>query len=241
VTVWTAATLVCYGLTLTVLSDDVFLLAMPGLIGLATLSCLAVLRVLNRPLRRTGAPSPTDGTEYRGVVRQHYAALARRYGALLLTAVALAAIPVLTQISYFFPLIAVAMLTAVAGTTFVLDQVRWLRRCARVLLVYDVEFRSPVRTVSVGTRGRRYLRPGPGTPVMTARTPIGDESWPAGITDGVWFAGDDSFGGALLVPGSGELMCLQPRDWPDLADERARAGAERRAKAKAGGIDSRAL
>ncbi|MEU6846160.1 hypothetical protein ABZ930_30220 [Streptomyces sp. NPDC046716] len=36
--------------------------------------------------------------------------------------------------------------------------------------------------------------------------------WPPDITNGAWFAGDEPFGGALIVPTCGDMLLLTPRD-----------------------------
>lgn len=73
---------------------------------------------------------------------------------------------------------------------------------------------------------------------MRAKDPLGRPGWPANIAAGVWFSGDDPFGGAAIVPGTGELLFMQPKEWVLLAEERKNAGVERISRAKRGGIKS---
>jgi hypothetical protein len=61
-------------------------------------------------------------------------------------------------------------------------------------------------------------------------------SWPADISQGIWFAGDDPFGGAALVPGTGELLFMQPRIRELTAEQRENAGPERIRRARRAGI-----
>lgn len=113
-------------------------------------------------------------------------------------------------------------------------------RCARIMSVYTPVFRSPVKKLNLHQNGRRFLSMGEGgvnpSPPMSARDPLFGKQWPKGIADGVWFAGDDAFGGAIIVPMSGELMCMQPRDWAALESKRAAADTERVARAKRAGL-----
>jgi len=235
---WALVAIVSYGLTLSILSDTFFLLAMPGMLGLAIVVIMAVQAVQHRSFG-ADAPYATDGTDCRGVVRYHYSTLLKRYAATGVSAAALGAVPLLADIAYLYPLLGVGILGIVIGTYTLLDQLMLVRKCSRILAVYDPGFRSPVYKLTRQSRGRRQLRMGDGalrSPKMSARAPVNYEDWPGGIADGVWFAGDDPFGGVLLVPGSGDLMCMQPLDWATARHDRARAGAERIAKAGRAGL-----
>lgn len=67
---------------------------------------------------------------------------------------------------------------------------------------------------------------------MVAKSVLGGNGWPAGIENGVWFAGDGPFVGAAIVPGSGELLCMQPSEWALSAKERGSAGEFRIERAR---------
>jgi hypothetical protein len=56
--------------------------------------------------------------------------------------------------------------------------------------------------------------------------------------DGIeaWFAGDDIFGGVILLPGTDELLLAEPREWDELALDREGAGQARLEKAKRAGL-----
>lgn len=241
---WALATAASYGVTLFVASDDLVFLAIPGMLSLAFLEFLGVRYVLRRPARGSEAPYATDGSDHRGVVNHLHAALLRRYGLLVLICLTLMAVPLITRASYLIPLMGVGLLGVVLATVCWFDQLRWVRQCARVLNVYSFEFRSPVYQLELWRDGRRVLvlgYEGLESPDMSAREPMGHPCWPERIAEGVWFAGDEVFGGALLVPGTGELMCLQPLDWDAFDEWRAAADEERRAKAKRAGLDRRAV
>ncbi|MFC4494156.1 hypothetical protein ACFPA8_08415 [Streptomyces ovatisporus] len=235
---WSAGFAVCYALSLCVLSDSFFLLAVPGLIGLITWGCMAVLAVLYKSSGGGEARYATDGTDHRGVVHHHRSVLRKRMVAIVVVSLALGALLPVTESDYVVPLAPLAVMGVFLGTRFWLEQQRWVRLSARVLEEYRFAFRGPVEKLSLRGSGKRVLRftDAQGSPKMSARQPIG-RWWPEGIADGVWFAGDDVFGGALLVPGSGELMFVQPQDWAALQGERDKAGPGRRERAERAGLD----
>jgi hypothetical protein len=237
---WALAALASYGATLFIGSDDYMVFAIPGMLGLVVLEIVAVRYVLRRPSRGSVAGYPTDGSDYRGAVNFLYAALVKRYTVLVFCSLVVMAVPLVTRATYSIPLMGVGLLGVILATVHWFDQLRWVRQCARVLSVYDFEFRAPVEKLELWRGGRRFLVLGveeDASPEMLAREPMGHPHWPKRIGDGVWFAGDDAFGGALLVPGTGELMCMQPLAWEALEGWRAEVGAERRAKAKRAGLD----
>ena len=57
-----------------------------------------------------------------------------------------------------------------------------------------------------------------------------------GTEAGAWFAGDPAFGGVLIVPGTNDLLFLQPAKWDKYEAERAAADPTRRAMATEAGI-----
>lgn len=237
---WALAAAVSYGLTLFVGSEELVLLAIPGMLGLVVLEVLAVQYVLRRPARGSQAPYATDGTDRKGPVTYLYAALLKRYALLVVISLVIMAVPLVTRATYLIPLMGVGLLGIVLATVCWFDQLRWVRQCARVLNVYSFEFRTPVYQLDLWRNGRRFLvlgYEGLESPEMSAREPMGHPCWPDGIASGVWFAGDEVFGGALLVPGTGELMCLQPLDWDAFGEWRAAADDGRRAQAKRAGLD----
>lgn len=241
---WALGAAGSYGVTLFLGSDDLVLLAIPGILGLVVLEVIAVRYVLRRPSRGAPVSYPTDGSDHRGPVNFLYAALLKRYAALVVSSLVLMAVPLVTRAIYLMPLLVVGLLGITLGTVFWLDQLRWVRQCARILHVYPFEFRAPVYGLELLRHGKRVVvlgYQGLESPDMVAREPMGHPRWPDRIADGGWFAGDEVFGGVLLVPGTGELMCMQPLDWDDFKQWRNEAGEERRAQAKRAGIDDRAV
>lgn len=220
------------------------LLAMAVTLAVVFLEIITVRYVLRRPSSGSRAPYPTDGSDRRGAVTFLYAALLKRYAVLVLASIAVMAVPLVTRAMYLIPLMGVGLLGVSLATLFWFDQLRWVRQCARVLNVYDFEFRTPVYGLELWRSGQRILvlgYEGLKSPDMYAREPMGHHRWPERIAEGAWFAGDEVFGGVLLVPWTGELMCMQPLDWDELKPWREDASAERRAKAKRAGLDRQSV
>jgi hypothetical protein len=232
---------VSYGLVLTVISDTFFWFAIPGMLGLLTVVLLALHLFLYRPFGGA-APYATDGTDRQGPVKYHYKVLGRRYLLIVVLAAAMVVLPLVLGVRYLGPFIAVGLIALSLGTRFWLPQLGWVLKCARVLKVYDFEFRSPVQKSNLEAKGRRSLTLGNGgSPRMSAREPLFSDRWPAEIAHGVWFAGDDVFGGVLLVPGTGELMFMQPENWAVHEEARQQAGTQRREKAERAGLARRSV
>ncbi|WP_070010641.1 hypothetical protein [Streptomyces abyssalis] len=242
---WALAFAAAYGLSLLVLTDSLVFLAIPGLIALLALTSTAVLLLLYEPVRGT-VPYATDGSDRRGVVRHHRAVLLRRYAMLLCVVAALVALVFATQSDYAVMAAPAAVLAFFVGTGFCGEQMRTVLFAARVLDVYDFTFRAPVEKLNLRSSGKRSLRLGGAgsaderSPELAAHQPLG-KLWPKNIEDGVWFAGDEIFGGVVMVPRSGELMRVQPLQWDELGAERSRAGAERIEKAARAGLGRRSL
>ncbi|NLU76545.1 hypothetical protein HCC61_28640 [Streptomyces sp. HNM0575] len=232
----TSTWLVSYALTLAIFSDSLFILGIPGIIGLVTATVMTAVGWMYKSVN--AVPYATDCTDPRGALRYHRLVVTRRFVLLVLVAGALGAVPLITEISYFFPLIVVGMMSLVVAAIVLVQQLTWLRHCSRALKTYDAEFRTPVEKLGRQSGGKRILRLSEGeqaSPKMSARQPLGLE-WPEAIHDGVWFAGDDMFGGALLVPGSGELVLVQPLEWAALSAQRGRVEAARQQAAEHAGF-----
>ena len=241
---WALAFAAAYGLSLLVLTDSLAFLAVPGLIALMALTATAVLLLLYEPARGN-VPYATDGSDRLGVVRHHRKVLVRRYGMLLCFVFALVALVVGTKSDYAVMAAPAAVTALLAGTGFWREQIRSVRFAARVLAVYDFTFRATVEKLNLRASGKRSLRLGGGSdaepsPELAAHQPLG-KRWPENIEDGVWFAGDEIFGGVVMVPRSGELMRVQPMRWDEFALERSRADDERREKAARAGLTRRSL
>lgn len=237
---WTALFVVCYALTLSIFVDGLFLLAVPGILGLVTVGGIAMASVMQKPFRSEGIPYATDGSDYRGPLEFHRSLLTKRIAVILLVVAVLVGLVIVTKIDLLFPLLPLSIVSFVVGSWAWREQLRWLGQCARILKVYRFRMRAPVETVDQRSGGKRTLRLGAGperSPKMFARQPMGQSVWPKRIPEGVWFAGDDVFGGVVLVPGTGEMLVLQPLDWQAAQSKRSEAGPERQEMAKQAGLD----
>ncbi|GAA2286244.1 hypothetical protein GCM10010145_66040 [Streptomyces ruber] len=121
---------------------------------------------------------------------------------------------------------------------------RRLTVCERVLRTYPLEYRTRVDkkseqwlllgtvfTVRVSTRGQH------GAPLMRAINASTVRRWPKGAEDGgAWIAGDLAFGGVMIVPGTNDMLFMQPSDWQKYADEREQADPARIARAQQAGL-----
>ncbi|WP_433464223.1 hypothetical protein [Spirillospora sp. CA-128828] len=232
---------VSYGLALTLLSDTFFWFAIPGMLGLVTVTIITLQSHFYRSFRRA-VPFATDGSNRRRPVRYHYSVLVLRYLLAVLVGATLVAVPLAVKVKFLYPFVGVGIVTVAFGTRLWLNQIFWMWKCGRVLKVYDFEFRSPVQKSNLRSAGRRSLTLGTdGSPRMSAREPLCSSRWPKEIARGVWFAGDDPFGGVILVPDTGELMCVQPENWSVHEKARQQAGAERRERAAQAGLARKSI
>ncbi|MER8012123.1 hypothetical protein [Streptomyces sp. NPDC094149] len=119
-----------------------------------------------------------------------------------------------------------------------------LNVCQKVLYTYPLEYRTrvtkkstewkylgDVHTVRLSVRGQH------GAPYLRAINASTVRRWPKGAEEGgAWFAGDVAFGGVMVVPGSNDMLFVQPADWVKYEQERLQAGPQRRALAEQAGI-----
>lgn len=189
------------------------------------------------------APYATDGTDFKGALRYYYRYALTRFAKLGLPSVVLFVQMFLWPMDYrgyMLPLAIVGMIGFLVAFFLIYGRLFLTWRCARALRTYPLEFRAPVEKVKLERPLRLHLRygdKGSQSVTMLAKDPLGRSSrWPDGIANGVWFAGDDPFGGVAIVPGSGELLFMQPTDWALSAKERESAGEARIGQAKRAGI-----
>ncbi len=178
------------------------------------------------------APYATDGTDFRGALRYHYVLALKRFARLGPIFLAVWLLVIYLEIDYLFLLGLVGGFGFIYTVIALWSRVLWILKCSRVFRTYPLEFRGPVTKVN---RDRellflRFADQG-NEATMCAKSPLNRGGWPEGISEGVWFAGDDPFGGAAIVPGSGELLFMQPNAWKLFAEQRKNAGAERNKRA----------
>lgn len=189
------------------------------------------------------APYVTDGTDFKGALSYYYRSALTRFAKLGLPSAALFvqmfAWP-MDYRGYFLPFSIVGMVGFLIAFFLFYGRLFLTWRCARAFRTYPLEFRAPVEKVKLERPLRLHLRLGAqaGRQAVTllAKDPLGRSRWPEGIANGVWFAGDEPFGGAAIVPGSGELLFMQPTEWALSAKERESAGEVRIGQAKRAGI-----
>ncbi|MEV3914866.1 MULTISPECIES: hypothetical protein [Streptomyces] len=185
------------------------------------------------------APYATDGTDFGGAVRYHYGVALKKFLKFFPVFLLLWVQLFVFHIDYLLPVAIVGMLGMLWTLFLLAGRLSLTRKCSKVFRTYPLAFRTPVEKIGMESTHTLYLRFGDqdGTPfTLCAKDALGRGRWPVGITDGVWFAGDEPFGGAMIVPGSGELLFLQPRDWAARDEDRANAGPERTEKAGRAGI-----
>lgn len=183
------------------------------------------------------ASHAADESGFRGALRFHYVTALKRFAKYFVIFAPLWPLVIATKVGHLLPLALVGIVGSAFTLAFFCGRVLWIWKCSRVFRAYPLEFRGPVTKVTMDGPDLFLRFPGQGEKTtMRARSPLMRSGWPEGIAKGVWFAGDDPFGGAAIVPGTGELLFMQPKEWGLFAEERERAGTERIGRAKRGGI-----
>ena len=186
---------------------------------------------------------PTGTQRVRAVIRRGYAVSLKRWATFAVPGVAVFAAVLWSQLSWLLPLAIVAFFTVVFTGHLCYARLSLLWQCSRVVRAYpEAVFRAPVEKIQVQRGEKRYvLRLGGGpegeSPEQRAASFAGGLHWPEGIEDGVWFCGDDAFGGVAVVPGTGDLLFMQPRNWGSAERYRRAAGPLREDQARRAGID----
>lgn len=185
----------------------------------------------------------TDGTDFRGAVKAYYAAASKRFLRYFAICLPLWLQLFVFKIEWLLPVAIAGFLGVLISTITFYSKVSWIWRCSRVFRAYPLQFRGPVDKVHLGTERKIVIRFGKmgayDSPMLRAVEPLTHIKAPTGMTAGIWFAGDDPFGGAAIVPGSGELLFMQPREWDSLSQQRRAAGVERAERARRAGLKRR--
>ncbi|NEB00406.1 hypothetical protein [Streptomyces sp. SID13726] len=184
------------------------------------------------------APYATDGSDFRGAVRYYYGVVLKKFLKVFPVFLLLWIQLYVFQLDYLLPLGIIGIIGAAFTLLLLADRLNLVRKCSKVFRTYPLEFRSPVEKYSMESTHTLFLRFGgqAGTPFTLRAKDALRGRWPVGIVEGVWFAGDEPFGGAFIVPGSGEMLFLQPKDWNEAEEYRKDAGSERIEKARQAGI-----
>ncbi|GAA2505507.1 hypothetical protein GCM10010406_47700 [Streptomyces thermolineatus] len=184
-------------------------------------------------------PTATDGTDVQGVLRRHYAVALKRFAKFSVVLIPMFLSSIVTKIEYLLPLSLVGGIGFVSVALLLYNRMSTVWRCSRVFRAYSLEFRAPVEKVHEQRPLTLYLRlggEGGGARIMRAKRLSDGSGWPEGIENGIWFAGDELFGGAAVVPGSDVLLFMQPSEWKEMDAERRNAGEERTRKAGKAGL-----
>ncbi|MFD9814387.1 hypothetical protein [Streptomyces sp. NPDC059080] len=179
------------------------------------------------------APYPTDGTDFEGALKYHYATATKKFlkyfPAFFLLWVQL----LVFRNTYLIPVFLIGLFGGLIVLLTFRERIALTRKCARVFRTYPIEFRTPVEKDGQYASHTLYLRLGgrrEDALTLRAKEVLSRSGWPE-MDTGVWFAGDDPFGGVALVPGTGELLFMQPKHWAESAKERESAGPDRRHRA----------
>ncbi|MFJ9131339.1 hypothetical protein ACIRJS_45430 [Streptomyces sp. NPDC102340] len=184
------------------------------------------------------APCTTGGPDFRSTAKHHYGIALKRFAKFFPAFLLLWVQLFVFQIDYLLPIGIVGFLGSGWTLTLLVSRTRSIRKCSRVLRTYPLQFRTPVEKLGRPAGNGHLLRLGDqGDSPLTLRVTdtIGRPGWTTNITNGVWFAGDEPFGGAIIVPGSGELLCSRSNGWAARAKDRDSAGPERIEKARRAG------
>ncbi|MCL8016825.1 hypothetical protein [Streptomyces sp. AS02] len=186
-------------------------------------------------------PGATDGADFRRALKDHYGVTLKRFLKTFPIFAVMCVSLFVTKSEYLIPLAIIGMFGSLITAVGCYARLSLIWRCSRVFRAYPVAFRGPIEKMNLERYARSRLRlrfgePADQSTTMLAKSALGRYGWPAGIEDGVWFAGDDPFGGVAIVPSTGELLFMQPSEWMLLAEERESAGEARIEQARRAGI-----
>ncbi|MEB8342703.1 hypothetical protein [Streptomyces endophyticus] len=178
-------------------------------------------------------------SEIREAVRHHYRFAVKRFARQAPLFVALWVLFVVSDTALLIPVGLVGILGGLYCLQMLARRAGCTWMCARAFRAYEADFVPTLKKVRQEGGGVLFLLLGQErNPMWTMRAHKASrkDGWPKDIEAGLWFAGDRLFGGAAFVPGSGELLIMQPNGWKLWAPERKSAGAERIARARRAGI-----
>ncbi|MEB8342682.1 hypothetical protein [Streptomyces endophyticus] len=231
------ATLAGYALTLLLKNDSVWLL---GALGIFVMVGGYIVLALATYPKASGRGASEEGTpDMAAAVRAHYSAIARWGGIQLLIAAACVAADYVLGSSYLWPLTLLSAFVLLLVASSLIGGIAGTRRCARAGSVYEPVSR-PFKPFNIQANGKSSLRLGDAgageSPIMAGTDPLRHHGWPSGHADWVWFAGDDAFGGTVMLPHSGMLIFVQPKDPDEAAGARKAADPERTQRAIRAGL-----
>ncbi|SDP65659.1 hypothetical protein SAMN04487981_13151 [Streptomyces sp. cf386] len=181
------------------------------------------------------------GSDFKSALKDHYGVTLKRFLKVFPIFAVMILLLFVTKSDYLLPLAIIGMFGSLISAVGFYARLSLIWRCSRVFRTYPMEFRGPIEKMHTEKRARsrlrlRFAQQADQSTTMLAKSVLGGNGWPAGIENGVWFAGDDPFGGAAVVPGTGELLFMQPNEWVLSAKERESAGEARIERARRAGI-----
>ncbi|MEU3709674.1 hypothetical protein [Streptomyces catenulae] len=190
-------------------------------------------RALTKLRNPVPAAYSTDGTDFDGALTYHYRTATKKFLKTFPVFFLLWVQLYVFQNNYLIPVALIGLFGGLAVLLAFWQRMSLTRKCARVLRTYPLEFRTPVEKDGENASHTVLLHigGGPGDAVtQRAKEVLSRSGWPE-MAAGFWFAGDDPFGGVALVPGTGELLVMQPKHWADSAKARESAGPDRKHRA----------
>ncbi|WP_143052581.1 hypothetical protein [Streptomyces sp. cf386] len=186
-------------------------------------------------------PDAMGGSDFKSALKDHYGVTLKRFLKVFPIFAVMILLLFVTKSDYLLPLAIIGMFGSLISAVGFYARLSLIWRCSRVFRTYPMEFRGPIEKMHTEKRARsrlrlRFAQQADQSTTMLAKSVLGGNGWPAGIENGVWFAGDDPFGGAAVVPGTGELLFMQPNEWVLSAKERESAGEARIERARRAGI-----
>ncbi|MFJ9128808.1 hypothetical protein ACIRJS_32375 [Streptomyces sp. NPDC102340] len=226
-----------YALTFLLRSDSIFLLGLLG--AFVMIGGYVVLALATYPKASGRGASDVNQPDPATAIRAHYAAVLGWCAVQVAVAVVGLAVTAALGTTYLFPLIPLSIVAAIMALGWTSVGAYWTWKCARAVRTFQPVAR-PFHPLSLRGNGKRSLRLGDigsgESPIMAGMDPLLHDNWPAGSEDWVWFAGDDAFGGVVMLPRSGMLIFVQPKDWDETEAERKAAGPERTQQAERAGV-----
>ncbi|MYT73316.1 MULTISPECIES: hypothetical protein [unclassified Streptomyces] len=230
-----------YALALLLKNDSVFFLGLLGVFvmagGYIALSLATYPKASGRGASDVHRPDP------HAAVKAHYTAILCWFAAQAAVAAAGLAAAAVLGTTYLFPLMPLSIVAAVMGLAWTSTGMYWTWKCARAVRAFQPVVR-PFVPLNLSGSGKRSLRLGDvgsgASPIMAGMDPLLHNRWPAGGEDWAWFAGDDAFGGVVMLPHSGMLIFAQPKEWQKTGPDREAAGPERTEQARQAALLKRA-
>ncbi|MFF3496758.1 hypothetical protein ACFYWS_36085 [Streptomyces sp. NPDC002795] len=226
-----------YALAFLLRSDGVFLLGLLGIFvmigGYIALALATYPKASGRGASDLNQPDPA------AAIKAHFGAVMGWFAVQAAVVVVGLVAQATLGATYLFPLLPLSMVVALMALGCTGMGLYWTWKCARAVRTFKLAVR-PFHPLNLSGNGKRSLYLGDigsgESPIMVGMDPLLHDRWPARREDWVWFAGDDTFGGTVMLPHSGMLIFAQPKDWDEAEPARKAAGPERTQLASRAGL-----